>query len=138
MPANTNPIACAGPNVGLAVIASGAAANTAIDGTGTTTLLWTAGANGGVAGSVLIKAPSVSTATVARFFLNNGGSPATAANNTLIAEYTIPAVTATSVASTQPFELALNRPVPAGWRVYVCLATSVTGAIAFTLFGGDF
>ena len=54
MPANTNPIACALPNVGQAVIASGAAANTATDGTGTTYLLWTAGANGGVIGSVAV------------------------------------------------------------------------------------
>ena len=77
-------------------------------------------------------------ASVLRVFLNNGASNATAANNVLIAELSLPATTLSEVAALSGNELPLNIPVPPGYRVTVTLGTAVTGGYAVTGFGGDY
>jgi hypothetical protein len=61
-------------------------ANTAMDGTGTVAIIFTAGADGGRVERVRCKANGTNVATVLRLFINNGGDTTTAANNNLYAE----------------------------------------------------
>ena len=90
MTANIDPIYSKLADIQWTTIASAASANTALDGTGTVYTAFTADAtNGGFIQRMRIKAPSTSTATVLRVFVNNGSTNATAANNSLIDELTI-------------------------------------------------
>lgn len=139
MPANIDPIFSRSPDIQWTRIPSGTTANTAVDGTGTVFTAFTADStNGGFVQSIRVKAASTSTATVLRFFLNNGSTNGTAANNSFIDEITIPAVTATSTAAVVVFELPVGRALPAGYKINCCYATSVTGAIDITTFGGKY
>ncbi len=115
------------------------AANTAKDGTGTTNLIFTADAtSGSFLTKVVIRPLGTNVATVARFFLNNGSTPATAANNSLIAEAGIAATTNTEVAAIAGTEVAFNFPIPPGYKLYVALGTAVAGGMQFTALGGDY
>lgn len=139
MPANIDPIYSKAPDIQWIAIPSVTAANTASDGTGTVFTVFTADAtNGGFVQSIRVKAVSTSAATVIRFFINNGATNTTAANNSFIDEMTIPIITATSVAAVSVFELSVGRALPAGYKINCCYATSVTGAIALTAFAGKY
>jgi hypothetical protein len=139
VPANIDPIYSKAPDIQWTTIPSGTTANTAGDGTGTVFTVFTADAtNGGFVQSIRVKALSTSTATVIRFFINNGSTNATAANNSFTDEMTIPAITATSTAAVSVFELSIGRALPAGYKINCCYATSVTGAIALTAFAGKY
>lgn len=139
MPANIDPIFSRAPDIQWTTIPSGTTANTAVDGTGTVFTVFTADAtNGGFVQSIRIKAASVSTATVIRFFINNGSTNGTAANNVFFDEMSVPAITASSTASVAVFELPVGRALPAGYKINACYATSVTGAISLCAIGGKF
>ena len=71
-------------------------------------------------------------------FLNNGATNATATNNAMIGEIGLPATTLTEVAALAGLELALNLPVPPGYRVQVTLGTAVAGGYAVVAIGGDY
>lgn len=90
------------------------------------------------------QAVGTTTATVARIWLNNGSVNTTATNNILIGEITCAATAMSQVAAiTQPsdFDFGLLS-VPAGWQVYVGLATAVGGTACALMpsmvGGGDF
>lgn len=139
MPANIDPIFTRAPDVQWVAIPSAAAANTAVDGTGTVYTVWTADAtNGGFLQRLRIKAANISVATVLRVFINNGSTNATAANNILFEEMGLVVITATNTAATLPFEIPMNIALPPGYKVNVCLATSVTGIIQVTGVGGKY
>lgn len=139
MPANIDPIFSRAPDIQWTTIPSGTTANTAVDGTGTVFTVFTADAtNGGFVQSIRIKAASVSAATVIRFFINNGSTNATAANNVFFDEMSVPVITASSTASVAVFELPVGRALPAGYKINACYATSVTGAINLCAIGGKF
>lgn len=139
MPSNIDPIYSREADIQWISIASAAAGNTAVDGTGTVYTVWTADAtNGGFLQSVRIKAASTSVQTVMRFFINNGGTNATATNNSFIEEYTLPIITASSTAANPSFEVPISRAFPPGYKLNVVLATSVTGAVYITGFGGKY
>lgn len=115
------------------------AANTAVDGTGTTSVIYTAGANGSLLQKIVMKALGTNVATVVRFFLNNGSSSATAANNMLIREYGLPSTSASNVAPIGPdFELPLNLAMKAGYTIIACIGTAVSAGIMVGGVGGDF
>ena len=144
MAANTVPIYSKAGQIGFgsALLQT---ANTAKDGTGTTALLFTAGADGARIERVRAKAIGTNVATVLRLFLNNGGDPATAANNNLYAEKTIAATTLSEVA-----ELALNEfpnttdptgfplVLPAGYRLYATIGTTVAAGLRVTAIGSTY
>jgi hypothetical protein len=129
MPANTTPIWGLTSNIGGLGNAAITAANTAQDGTGTVTTCFTAGANGSWLSGVRLRASGGSgnnnVATVARFFLNNGSTNTSAANNQLIGEYTLPATTGSATAASPDLFWGYNRPIPAGWKILVVLGTAV-------------
>src|SRR5690348_7584758 len=82
---------------------------TARDGTGGSTLVYTADAtNGGFIEKVIGRSAGTCTASVARLFINNGSTPATAANNTLFDEQSLPATTASEVAQITGVQFSLG------------------------------
>lgn len=142
------------PNAGLqGVILSTAMTSTkAWDGTETTATacapVFTAGSNGSRIDKVVVRfsgtaglAPSgASTATALRVWLNNGATNATATNNILIADATIATFTPSAVAAVGGYEIPIGLVVPAGWKVYVGIATAIGGtndALAVSCFGAD-
>lgn len=139
MPANIDPIYSKAADIQWTTIPTGTTANTAGDGTGTVFTVFTADAtNGGFVQSIRVKALSVSTPTVIRFFINNGSSNTVATNNSFIDEMSIPTITGSSTVAVSVFELSIGRALPAGYKINCCYATSVTGAIALTAFAGKY
>ena len=130
MPANNQPIFTRLADVQWTVSAM-TVANTTTDLTaGTIYLAFTADAtNGGYVQRIRFRTLGTnSNATVARVWVNNGATTATAANNTLIDEITLPTTTVSQVAGQANYELPLNFALPAGYRIYVTVGTSPTSA----------
>jgi len=149
MPNNTSQIFCLRPKIQWCTLT---AANTALDGTGTVGTIFTATTATGIDSRIeRIRAMPLGTnvKSVARIFINNGGSNGTASNNTLIAEIDLPATTASSTAPVGPSP-ALELPIvadinalfpnglPNGYNINVCLGTAVAAGWQFTGFGGDY
>lgn len=115
------------------------AANTALDGTGATgrTQVFEGGVNGSVLDKVIVRHKGTNVQTVVRIFINNGSTPETAGNNSLVAEKTIAANTLSQTAESTHFEIPLNLPIPAGYDVYATIGTAVSAGLQFTGVGGD-
>lgn len=137
MPANTAPIFS---KIAEAQWVNGiTAANTAKDGTGTVDTVFTADAtNGSFVQKLIIRPRGTNVASVLRIFLNNGLTNATAANNCLIGEVSLPATTNSEVAAIQGTEINLNIPIPPGYKINVTLGTAVAGGYAVAALGGDY
>lgn len=118
------------------------AANTATDGTGTTTTIATGNAAGNAAGNyiqkLICRPLGTNVATVGRIFANNGSTNATAANNALIAEVTLPAVTLSQVAAMVAVEIPINFVLPASFNLNATLGTAVAAGWMFTAIGGQY
>ena len=130
MPANNQPIFTRLADVQWTTSAM-TVANTTTDLTaGTSYLAFTADATtGGYVQRIRFRVLGTnSNSTVARVWVNNGATTATAANNTLIDEITLPNTLVSQVASQANYELPLNFALPAGYRVYVTLGTAPTSA----------
>ena len=141
MPANTTPIFTLTPNIGFANLTA-TNANTALDGTGTVSTVYTAGSNGSFVNNLIVKS-STTTATSAagtlRIWINNGSATSSATNNTLIREYVLTTVTASATTSTLNFEFPLNLQLPAGYTIIVTVATmAASTGWQFTCTGADY
>lgn len=135
MTANTQPIFTLTPHVSWGAITT---ANTAMDGTGTVTTIFTAGTNGSYISKIIIKFQGSSTATVVRFFVNNGSTNATAANNSLIAEQQLPNVTASNSTAQPTISVPIDIAIPNGYVLTATIGTTVTNAISINAIGGDY
>ena len=136
MPANNNPIFTAIPEIQWGNLA---AANTAKDGTGTVATIFTADAtNGGYVEKIIVRPLAAVVATVVRIFVNNGATNATATNNSLIAEFTLPATTNSEVAAIAGIEVPIRFALPPGYKLNATLGTWSTGSVQFTTIGGDY
>lgn len=137
MAANINPIyskgpALSGPTTGIQVLLTAAMTQaTAFNGTDANVVqVFTADAtNGSFVQKIRFKpyntaGTTVSAATVARLFINNGSTNATAANNTFYGEITLPAYTYSATAAAVEIEYPLNIALPAGYRLYIGLSTA--------------
>jgi hypothetical protein len=145
MAANTAPIFTLTPDLGWGSADGNAGtagplltANTAMDGTGTVLTVFTAGASGSYVQRLIARAVGTNVASVLRVFVNNGSTNATIANNTLIAEVTLPITTASAVSALQPIELPLNFALPAGYKLNVALGTTVAAGYRVSVLGGDY
>lgn len=146
MSANTSPIYSGKPAIRWATADGDGGttgpiktANTAKDGTGTVNTIFTADAtNGSFVDKVIMRPAGSNVATVVRIFVNNGSTNATAANNILIAEYTCPLVTISEVTAQVPIELPLGIGLPAAYRLYATIGTSVAAGIFISAVGGDY
>lgn len=141
MAANTIPIYSHNGNISWAILTT---AVTALTGVGAT-LFFTAGADGSRIERVRARHLGTNVATVLRIFLNNGSDPATADNNSLIAEKTIAANTLSQVAESALNELptitdptAFPLVVPAGYRLYATIGTTIASGIKVTAIAGDY
>ena len=138
MPANTNPIFTFAPDIQWAATAL-AAANTAKDGTGTVATVFTADAtNGGYVTKLTARPAGTNVATVLRVFINNGATNATPANNILLAEMTLPAITLSEVAAQPAYELPLNFALPAGYKINCVIGTAVAAGYYLSVIGGKY
>lgn len=115
------------------------AANTAADGTGTTNIIFTADAiNGGRVERIRIIPLGTNILSVARFFINNGSTNTTAANNALTWESTLPATTVTQVAAQGPIEIVTTVILPPGFRLLCVLGTAIATGINPVALGGKY
>jgi len=144
MPANTTPIFPLTPNVSWGSLL---AANTAKDGTGTVVTVFTDGANGARIDQIKVRSLGTNVATVLRFFINNGATNATAANNCLVHEITVAATTLSEVAALVDNDVLITKgsnavpPVqflPAGYKINVAIGTTVAAGLAISVCGGDY
>lgn len=110
-------------------------ANNTIDLTsGTSYLVFTADATeGGFVREVRIKpSPSQNTATtVARLWINNGSTTATAANSILFTEQGIPSTTTSATQPQSDFVIPVNLALPPGYKLYITLGTAPGGSGQF-------
>lgn len=138
MAQNTQPIFTRVPAIewGATTIAT---ANTAKDGTGTVLTVFTADAtNGSYLSSISFRAAGTNIATVARIFINNGSTNATAANNILYNEITLSATTLSEVTATTNYVLPMNIALPAGYKINITIGTTVAAGYYVTAVGGDY
>ena len=141
MPANTSPIFSAKGSIqwNPAILIT---ANTGKDGTGTVATVFTGNTAGNNAGNFVQKLAArplgTNVATVLRIFINNGSANTTAANNSLIAEMTLPATTLSEIAAQPDYVLPLNFVVPAGYKLNATLGTTVAAGYALTVIGGEY
>ena len=137
MVANVNPIFPLTPNVGWTDAIT--AANTTKDGSsGTVTLAFTAGSDGAFVESITGQPLGTNVASLARVFLNNGNATTTATNNVLIGQIGLPAITNSENAEVASVSLAINRAIPAGYRIYIVIATTVAAGWEFAVWGGNY
>ena len=139
MAANTAPIYVLTPKISWSTIT---AANTALDGSGTVATVFTGATNGSYVTSIIVKSyttTATSAAATFRIFVNNGSTNATPANNTLIRDFVLTAVTASNTASTLNWEFPINFMLPASY-VLNCTIATVAGSSGFALtaIGGDY
>ena len=145
MPANFQPIFPLTPKVSFGIVL---AANTALDGTGTTVLLFTAGANGAKIDQIKAMHLGTNVASVLTLFVNNGSAPTSAANNSLIHEVTLPANTLSQIAESVDFDIVISKnttetasPIPylpAGYRIYGAVGTALDAGVQVTVHGADY
>ena len=121
-------------NVGATVTT----ANTAKDGTGTVVLVYTAGANGSRLDAIKVRSTGTAVATVLRVFVNNGAVNTTATNNSLYTEATIAATTLSETSALVDNLLTMNLSLPAAYRIYVTIGTTVATALQVSAAGGDY
>lgn len=113
-------------------------ANPNYDGTSTVGTVFTAGTNGSFIGYVKLKPLGTNVASVGRFWINNGSTNATAANNFLWGEVTLPATTAATAAALAELVLQFNIAIPAGYKINFALGTTVAAGWQATCIGGDY
>lgn len=122
------------------------AANIAKDGTGTVVTVATGGTSGSLINKIEVRALGTNVATVMRFFVNNGLTNATAANNSLVYESTIAATTLSEVAALADNVIDVTRgattePVvpflPPGYKINITIGTAVAAGLAVTVFYSD-
>lgn len=135
MAANTNPIFSKLGQINWGIISG---SNTAKDGTGTVVTVWTADAtNGGFLDTVYIQPLGTNAPTVMRFFVNNGATNATAANNSLAIEAGLPGTTISESAANSPIPpYPVGVAFPAGYKINVTLGTAVAAGWQVTCTGG--
>lgn len=137
MVANTSPIYSIAPAIGFTTTAVKTASNI-YDGTAGTTVIFTAGSNGSFVRSIKTKPNSTNIATVVRFWLNNGSTSGTAANNVFFAEFSLPAITASATTAQPEIEIPFNIGLPANWTIICAVATTVANGWYFAAIAGNY
>ena len=98
--------------------------------------------NGSRLAGIHFEAIGTNTASVARIFSNNGSANTTASNNSFLGQISLPATTATNVASTPSVDFIFTGgyiDLEAGFAIYAGIATTVAaGWFATPILGGDF
>lgn len=141
MPQNTSPIFPLTPDIQWARIS---ASNTAYDGTGQVSTIFSASASGSRVDFVKIRALGVNTsASLMRFFINNGLPNTTATNNSLYLEYALATSTSSSTSEAgSDINLPFNIALPPSYRLNAAITVNLTGSAGngwqVTAVGGDY
>ena len=137
MAANTTPIFNKTPRSSWATLS--ASAVTGMDGTDANVkTIFTADAtNGSKIEDVYILPTATNTATVVRFWINNGSSASSAANNSLVHEELIVANTLAQTTATTSNIWRANLVLPAGYKLLAAQGVA-TGVMQVTAVGGDY
>jgi len=160
MAVTSTPIFTQTPNAGAmnAILSTAMATTTAYDGTtavGTAMVLsCTAGANGSRIDQIQVRfastngaaASGTSSATVIRFWINNGSVNTSAGNNAFLGEVALPATAVTAAGTTALPVYSIPVPVgglnlPAGYKIYAGMTVAIGGtaiAAAVNILGGDY
>lgn len=136
MAANQKPIFPSAPKAQITTKLT--TANTAKDGTGTVVTLGTAGANGAFVGTIEALPLGTNVASVLRVFLNNGSTNATATNNSLKEEISLPATTINEAAGQTKIVITCNYAIPAGYVLNATIGTTVAAGWQVTALMGDY
>ena len=94
--------------------------------------------NGGYVQRIRFRPLGSNAATVARVWINNGDDTTVASNNSLWDEIAIALTTVSQTAAQATYELPLNFPLPASYRLYVTLGTAVLAGFDVTVIGGKY
>jgi hypothetical protein len=94
--------------------------------------------NGGYVQRIRFRPLGTNTATVARVWLNNGGDTTVSSNNALWDEISIASSTTSQTSALATYELPLNFPLPASYRLYVTLGTSGATGYDVIVIGGKY
>ena len=137
MAQNTAPIFTQTPNIGIGSITT--LNNTFDMTTGTSASLFVAGTSGSYVNKIRVKPSGSTSATVLRFFLNNGLATTNGTNNSLYAELSMPAITLSPTLAQNDFEVPLNIAIPSGSAIYGVSGTAPgSGGFEVTTIGGDY
>jgi len=102
-------------------------------------LVFTADAtNGGFIQRLRFQAKGTNTASVARIYINNGSTAATATNNTFYGQQSLPGTTASNTGATTEIDYPMNFAINPGFRIYVGLGTTVAAGWVCTAIGGKY
>jgi hypothetical protein len=143
MAANTNPVYTKKGNLtangGTTMVAGMVTATGDYTGASANHVLaFTAGADGAYIKKIKFVATGTNTASVARIYLNNGSANTSAGNNQFIGQVSLPATTAINTAATAETEYNLEMMIPATFRIYIGLGTTVAASWIPTCVGGDY
>lgn len=116
---------------------------TTLDGTDSNVqIIFVAGADGSKIDNVHIQPMGTNVGpTAIRFWINNGSSPSSAVNNSLIHEETLVGYTLTQLAAaplTQSRLWKANLILPAGYRLLSASGQPLSGGMQVTAIGGDY
>jgi hypothetical protein len=138
MPSNTTPIFTKIGDIQWAITIT--TANTTTDLTaGTIYLAFTSDAtNGGYVQKIRFRPLGTNVATVARVWINNGATTATATNNVLFDEISLASSTVSQTSALSIYELPLNIALPPSYRIYVTIGTTVVAGFDATVIGGKY
>lgn len=92
--------------------------------------------NGSFVQRLRFKAIGTNVATVARIYINNGGSQLIANNNSFFGEQSLPATTLINTAGTIDVDYPMNIALNPGFRIFVGLGTTVAAGWICTPVGG--
>lgn len=101
-------------------------------------LVHTAGSNGSYIRKLRFKAIGTNVATVVRIYINNGSTNATAANNIFYGEISMPATTASNTAATSDVDYVMEIAIPASFRIYAGVGTTVASGWICTAVAGQY
>jgi hypothetical protein len=96
------------------------------------------GTAGGYVQRIRFRPIGTNVATVARVWINNGGTTGTTANNVLWDEVSLAASTASATSALANTELPLNFAMPPSYKLYVTLGTGVASGYDVTVIGGKY
>jgi hypothetical protein len=153
MPINTSPVFTVSGDISwsndflfTSSMVSGIQAS-AYDGT-SAVLIHTAGPQGSFVQKLVCEAGGYTgaggnTACVLRIFINNGSTNATAANNTLYYQYSLPATTQSNIVATAHIEIPLALQLNPNYRLYAIVAgtggtTTLAGGWKITCIAGEY
>ena len=94
--------------------------------------------NGGFVQRIRFKAIGTNVVTVMRIYINNGLTNGTAANNVFYGELSLPATTASNTAGTVDIDYPLNFALPAGYKLYAGVATTVASGWVASVIAGAY